>query len=228
MVLRAVPSAGYVFSGWTGDATGTDNPLSIMMTAHKTITANFAASDARCSIAATLLPSDAAGMVEFSPAQGEDGYPINTVVDIEAVANAGYKFNRWEGALTGGIPTGTLRLDTSKSLTAVFDPYFVLSTAVDSPGQGSITLDPQPTPDGYLQGTSVTISAVPAKGYKFDHWSGAATGSTNPITVTMSSAQDLTAHFIKPAPFPWIWVLVAIVGLVVAIPFVSIVLRKMM
>jgi uncharacterized repeat protein (TIGR02543 family) len=32
---------GYVFSGWTGDATGTANPLSVLMDADKTITATF-------------------------------------------------------------------------------------------------------------------------------------------------------------------------------------------
>lgn len=32
---------GYVFTGWTGDATGADNPLTVLMDSDKTITANF-------------------------------------------------------------------------------------------------------------------------------------------------------------------------------------------
>jgi uncharacterized repeat protein (TIGR02543 family) len=39
--VSATPSPGYLFTGWTGDATGADNPLSVLMNADKTITANF-------------------------------------------------------------------------------------------------------------------------------------------------------------------------------------------
>jgi uncharacterized repeat protein (TIGR02543 family) len=40
--LTATPSLGYVFSGWTGDAAGTANPLALNMDADKTVGANFA------------------------------------------------------------------------------------------------------------------------------------------------------------------------------------------
>ncbi|MCX6875625.1 MAG: hypothetical protein NTW21_17730 [Verrucomicrobia bacterium] len=39
--LTATPDPGYVFTGWSGDATGTANPLSVLMDADKTITASF-------------------------------------------------------------------------------------------------------------------------------------------------------------------------------------------
>ena len=39
--LTATPNPGYRFTGWTGDATGTDNPLSILMDADKTVGASF-------------------------------------------------------------------------------------------------------------------------------------------------------------------------------------------
>jgi uncharacterized repeat protein (TIGR02543 family) len=39
--LTATPSPGYLFASWTGDATGTDNPLSVLMDADKAITASF-------------------------------------------------------------------------------------------------------------------------------------------------------------------------------------------
>ncbi len=40
--LTSIPAPGYVFTGWTGDATGTDNPLSVLMDGDKNITANYA------------------------------------------------------------------------------------------------------------------------------------------------------------------------------------------
>jgi len=39
--LRATAQLGYDFTGWTGDASGTANPLSVTMNANKVITANF-------------------------------------------------------------------------------------------------------------------------------------------------------------------------------------------
>jgi uncharacterized repeat protein (TIGR02543 family) len=39
--LTATPSPGYLFASWTGDVTGTDNPLSVLMEADKTIGATF-------------------------------------------------------------------------------------------------------------------------------------------------------------------------------------------
>ena len=39
--LTATPDAGYIFAGWTGDATGTTNPLSLTMDADKVVGANF-------------------------------------------------------------------------------------------------------------------------------------------------------------------------------------------
>ena len=41
VVLTATPSVGYVFSSWSGDASGSANPLNVTMNSDKTITANF-------------------------------------------------------------------------------------------------------------------------------------------------------------------------------------------
>ena len=41
VILTPTPDAGYVFSSWSGDAAGTDNPLTVTMDSNKNITANF-------------------------------------------------------------------------------------------------------------------------------------------------------------------------------------------
>jgi uncharacterized repeat protein (TIGR02543 family) len=41
--LTAVPAAGFGFTGWAGDASGTANPFNLTMDANKNVTANFAA-----------------------------------------------------------------------------------------------------------------------------------------------------------------------------------------
>ncbi len=42
VALNATPAAGFTFNGWSGDAGGTDNPLTITMDNNKTVVANFA------------------------------------------------------------------------------------------------------------------------------------------------------------------------------------------
>src|SRR5690606_21760224 len=41
VTLTAIPNEGYAFSNWSGDASGSTNPLSISMNGNKNITANF-------------------------------------------------------------------------------------------------------------------------------------------------------------------------------------------
>jgi hypothetical protein len=41
VTISATPNAGYYFSNWSGDASGSDNPITIFMDRDKTITANF-------------------------------------------------------------------------------------------------------------------------------------------------------------------------------------------
>ncbi|MFN8178070.1 MAG: T9SS type A sorting domain-containing protein [bacterium] len=53
VLLVPAASPGFVFTGWSGDATGTDNPLTIVMNANKTITATF--TDVATAVAENLL-----------------------------------------------------------------------------------------------------------------------------------------------------------------------------
>src|SRR5450432_2155917 len=41
VTLTANPAAGQQFTGWSGDTTGTSNPLTITMNANKSVTATF-------------------------------------------------------------------------------------------------------------------------------------------------------------------------------------------
>jgi uncharacterized repeat protein (TIGR02543 family) len=45
VTLTATPAVGYQFAGWSGDLNGSTNPVTIMMTANKNVTAAFIASD---------------------------------------------------------------------------------------------------------------------------------------------------------------------------------------
>jgi len=57
-------------------------------------------------------------------------------------------------------------------------------TAVASPSQAT-----------YNHGTVVQLTATPATNWNFDFWSGDASGSTNPLSVTMDANKSITANF---------------------------------
>jgi uncharacterized repeat protein (TIGR02543 family) len=68
--------------------------------------------------------------------------------------------------------------------------YFLTITA-----RSGGTTDPSPGTHTYDTGTQVTITATPNSGYQFSNWSGDASGTTNPITITMDSDKSITANF---------------------------------
>lgn len=60
---------------------------------------------------------------------------------------------------------------------------------------GTVTKSPDKTQ--YNAGETVTLTAVPATDYEFESWSGAASGTTASITVTMNTNKVITANFKK-------------------------------
>lgn len=56
--LTATPNAGYSFTSWSGDASGTLSPVSILMNANKNVTANFALITSLCP---TIVPLGLSG-----------------------------------------------------------------------------------------------------------------------------------------------------------------------
>ncbi|NLF16860.1 MAG: hypothetical protein GX595_06330 [Lentisphaerae bacterium] len=69
-------------------------------------------------------------------------------------------------------------------------------------GSGAIQADLAPGPEGYVQGTVVTLTAVPAPGYAFAGWSGDATGGALTCQVVMHSARAVTATFVETDDVP--------------------------
>jgi hypothetical protein len=57
------------------------------------------------------------------------------------------------------------------------------------------TTDPSPDSYGCYSGTEAKLEAIPGSGYEFNHWSGSASGSDNPITIIMDSDKSITANF---------------------------------
>ncbi len=118
--LYAMPRVGWVFTGWSGSASGKDNPLSVMMDANKVIQANFnsAIPDIiidNTNVAATFAGSWSTGDSKpgyfgadywFTPASGD----FNTVATFTpSLATPGrYDVYVWNPEVTAGRTLYTL------------------------------------------------------------------------------------------------------------------------
>lgn len=177
--VRAIPHAGYYFAGWSGAASGTSNPLSLVMDASKSVTANFASQSYTLTTNASGSGSVTAGGT----------YSYGTVRSISASPGTGYHFAGWTGAATGTSNPVNITIDSNKTLTANFTANsYTLTT--NTSGSGSVTAG-----GTYSYGTVRSISASPGTGYYFAGWSGAATGTSNPVNITVDSNKTLTANF---------------------------------
>jgi hypothetical protein len=204
VTITATAASGYKFDHWTGAATGTTNPVTITTgSANSTVTAVFV--PLTYTLAICVSPASS-GSVTLNPAGGS--YAAGTSLTLTATAASGYQFDHWTGAATGTTNPVTITTGSADSTaTAVFVPLtYILSTTASPAAGGTIALNP--AGGSYAAGTSVTLTASPASGYKFDHWGGDASGTTNPATVTMSANKSVTAYFVAvqlthfPLPIP--------------------------
>jgi predicted small secreted protein len=125
-------------------------------------------------------------------------YEHGTQVKLTAVPETGWRFSHWEGDLTGSTNPATILVDSEKSITAVFVKMeYALNITVN--GEGTVNEDVviSALSTEYEHGTQVQLTAVPETGWRFSHWEGDLTGSTNPATLLVDSEKSITAVFVK-------------------------------
>ena len=191
VTLTATPAAGFEFSGWSGDLSGSSNPATVTMSSNRSVTATFT----EIQVTQYSLTTGLVGLgnVTLDPAGGT--YDEGTVVTVTAVPSIGYVFSGFAGDLSGTTNPATITMDDNKSITALFTeaPANQFTLTVTPVGSGTVSLNP---PGGvYDDGTIVTVTASPASGSQFDGWSGDLTGSTNPTTITVDGNKNVTATF---------------------------------
>ena len=117
LTLTATPAEHHEFTGWTGDVSSTENPLTITVGGDKNITANFA----KKQYTLTVLTNDEnKGVVT-----GAGTYDYGTVVTIEAIAQPGYKLLYWSDR--SSELSRTITMNKNEALSA----YFVKEYAVE-------------------------------------------------------------------------------------------------
>ena len=77
---------------------------------------------------------------------------------------------------------------------------FELTVNVSPGSSGGIKIDQAtstyfPDTSTFRSGAPIRIEVVPASGYRFEHWSGDLTGTTNPASLVIDCDKQITAHF---------------------------------
>jgi uncharacterized repeat protein (TIGR02543 family) len=111
-ILTAKAAPGYAFTGWTGDASGTTNPLSVLMDSDKTVGTSFTRQYTLTT--STLSNGTITGI--FSDGK----YLTGTTATLTAVPATGYGFTGWTGSASGTANPLSLLMNSDKTIGATF------------------------------------------------------------------------------------------------------------
>jgi len=89
VVLTATPAAGFTFTSWSGDATGTTSPITVIMSSEKNITATFTAIAAQFTVGLSSNP------LLGGTTTGNGSFNSGASVTVRAVNNIGFTFTNW-------------------------------------------------------------------------------------------------------------------------------------
>ncbi len=203
LTLTANPAANYKFSAWTGTVASSTNPLSVTVNGPISETANFVLNNVQITIG--TAPSGLLVRVDNGTAQAAPvvvNWTIGTPHTIAAVSPQGssgtqYTFASWSdgGAVSHGVTAST----AVTLYTATFNTSYLLTTAVNPPGAGTVT---PASGTYYPANTVVPLKAAPNNGYKFQKWTGpVANASSASTTVTMTGPETVTAQFTEGPTF---------------------------
>lgn len=190
VTVTALPNTGYAFTNWTegGVIVSTSPGYTFTINGNRTLVANFSVITGS-QLVVILSSNPAAG----GSTGGSGAYASGTSVTVTATANTGYTFTNWteNGTIVSTSAAYTFPLTANRTLVANFaiNTYTLNVVAVN----GTVAVNPlQAT---YNYGSTVQLTATPNAGYSFSGWSGDASGSVNPLTVTMTSNKNITALF---------------------------------
>ncbi len=199
VAIAASASAGYTFASFSGDLSGPTTPQNLVMSAPRSVTANFTALTSAVTIA--TVPSGRAitvdGVAYTAPQTFNwataSSHTVATTGSQPFAPGGQFAFASWsDGGAISHIVTGP---PAAATFTAVFNTQYLLSTAANPSSMGSIT------PSTYVTaGETVMVTATPNPGYILTGFSGSLSGTANPQSFVMNAPASVTADFaIGPA-----------------------------
>jgi hypothetical protein len=162
--LTAKANPGYVFTGWTSAASGTQNPLPLEMDTDKLVGATFAPD---------LSDSDGDSLSYYDEVVVYQTDPNQTDTDDDGYSDGYEAANGSDPTLASSFPTYTLTLSDDG-----------VTTGGRSIKTGTLA-----------HGSTATLTATANSGYVFMGWTGAASGTQNPLPLEMDADKLVGATF---------------------------------
>jgi len=194
--VEALPDSCYEFAGWSGDASGLDSPITVIMDGPKSVTASFTLIEYTLTLTGT---EGGSVLVDGTPAPlpWSDSFGCGTTVTLEAVPDTCYEFAGWSGDISSEESQINVTVDGDTNLAATFEQIqYLLSIAGTG---GSVMVDgvlcELPWSGSFVCGTTVSLEAAPDAHKEFTGWSSDLSGAENPTSVTMDAERAVTVHF---------------------------------
>jgi len=185
VTLTATPSNGWSFVGWSGDSLATTNVTTVVMDQPRAVQALFGTS--------LNLFTNGNGQVLLDPPTGP--YLFDSAVQLTALPSPGSYFFGWSGAASGFASPLQFTVTNASGITALFgvlrSNQVLLS--VSPSANGTVTINPARSV--YTLGDVVTLTALPAINYVFTGWGGDASGTVNPLVLSLNTSTLITASF---------------------------------
>jgi len=128
------------------------------------------------------------------------GYGNGKIYSLDAFTGAVVWSYATDGIIysSPGIADGKVYVGSRDNKIYAFGPPPMPTLTITTTTGGTTT--PAPSRHSYVNGTIVSVTAVPSVHCSFDHWEldGANAGSVNPISVTMDKDHALHAIFLTP------------------------------
>jgi uncharacterized protein (TIGR03437 family) len=119
--------------------------------------------------------------------------PVTAPSVIPSSSVSRINFTSWSDGSSASTRTITFSQST-QSFTASYQNEWAVITTISPAASASVTFSP-PTPDGFfVAGTSVTVTATPASGYKFVKWGGDLSGTFATGYLTMNGPHAITVY----------------------------------
>ena len=155
----------------------------------------WATVDLSCDVEKHNLVINVVGSGTTDPSPGTYSYTDGTIVELEAIHDLGWSFDRWDGDVAdpNSIITN-ITMNDDEDVTAYFtEKRYTLNITVD--GNGTVTKNPDKP--YYFYNEFVNLTAVADIGWSFANWSGDLNGTKNPTTICMNDSKEVTATFIE-------------------------------
>ncbi len=204
VTLEITPDTGYVFDGWSGDISGTDNPYTFLMDEDKNIDVNISIDDTPkheliVSFNNATITANGIELITNQPQLFNE----DSSVELNVIPNQGYVFEGWDGDLTGTDNPATIIMDGDKSIIANIEVdssgtnYELTVTFENTEITANGTSLTSGLPELFPENTDVILEVIPNPGFIFVGWGGLDAqdvSDTEPYTITMDSDKSLIAE----------------------------------